>query len=69
MSIKFVTGLLIGAAVVHFLNTPEGKQLVCRFKKDAGKMKTDLEDLAEDLAGKGKSFMNDLEKEVDKATS
>lgn len=69
MSVKFIAGLLIGAAVVHFLNTPEGKDLVCRFKKDANKMKEDLENLADDLADKGHSFMNDLEKEVDKATS
>ncbi|MES2372547.1 MAG: hypothetical protein V4557_08205 [Bacteroidota bacterium] len=65
MSVKFIAGLLIGAAVVHFLNTPEGKDLLCRFKKDANKMKEDLGNLAD----KGHSFMNDLEKEVDKATS
>ncbi|MES2330202.1 MAG: hypothetical protein V4539_11410 [Bacteroidota bacterium] len=69
MSVKFIAGLLIGAAVVHFLNTPEGKDLLCRFKKDADKMKDDLENLADDLVDKGRAFMSVMEEEVDRATS
>lgn len=69
MSIKFIAGLLIGGAIVHFLNTEEGKNLVCRFRKDANKMREDFEDLAEDLVDRGKSVLNVMEEEVDRATS
>lgn len=39
MSAKFTLSLLLGAAlggaIAHFLNTPEGKALLCRIKSDA----------------------------------
>lgn len=69
MSIKFIAGLLIGATVVHFLNTEEGKDLINRFKRDASRLQDDLCDLADDAVQKGKSFMNEFEEKVDEATS
>jgi gas vesicle protein len=73
MSIKFVAGLLIGAAagaaLVHFLNTEEGKRFTSKLKKDASKVEDELADLADDLIQKGKSFMNEMEEKVDEATS
>jgi gas vesicle protein len=73
MSIKFVAGLLIGAAagaaIIHFLNTEEGKAFTQKLKKDAADVEDELASMADDLIHKGKSFMNDMEGKVDEATS
>jgi hypothetical protein len=57
MTIKFIAGLAIGAAVVHFLNTEEGKALIRRFKKDVESVEDDLTSLSEGLMEKGKSLI------------
>jgi hypothetical protein len=73
MSIKFVAGLLIGAAagaaIVHYLNTAEGRAFTQKLKEDAAGVEDELAAMADDLVKKGKSFMNDMEEKVDKATS
>lgn len=65
MDIKFVAGILIGAAagaaIIHFLNTKEGKEIVEDLKKDAAKFEEEFTNLAEDLIQKGKSFVGDLD--------
>jgi gas vesicle protein len=63
---KFTLGLLLGAAVgavvVHYLNTTEGKALVSKVKKDAGEMGDNLTEFTDDLVQKGKSLMGNHEK-------
>ncbi len=65
MGIKFVSGLLIGAAVgaavVHFLNTREGKEMMDNLKEDAAKIEEEFSNLAEDLIQKGRSFVDDMD--------
>ncbi|NCI49963.1 hypothetical protein GWC95_08520 [Sediminibacterium roseum] len=58
MSLKFIAGLALGAIVVHFLNTEEGKAFICRLKTDINKAEDGLTDLAEGLVQKGKEFIN-----------
>ena len=59
---KFTFGLLagiaIGAAVVHYLNTREGKALVDKIKDDADEIGEELSSFAEDLVEKGKSIIS-----------
>lgn len=73
MSLKFTMGLLIGAAagaaIVHFLNTEEGKAFASKLKKDVIDVEDELADMADDLIRKGRSFMENMEENVDKATS
>ena len=57
MSIKFIAGLAIGAAIVHFLNTEEGQALIGRVKKDAAKVEDDLTTLTDGLIQKGRSLV------------
>jgi hypothetical protein len=57
MSIKFIAGLAIGAAIVHFLNTEEGQALIGRVKKDAAKVEDDLTTLTDGLLQKGRSLV------------
>lgn len=71
MSFKFVAGLLIGAAagaaVVHFLGTEEGKAFARKLKRDVSEVGDELAGMAEDLVQKGRSFMNEVEEQADKA--
>lgn len=73
MSLKFIAGLLIGAtataAILYFLETEEGKALTAKLKAEAGKVEEDILAMADDMANDPYAFMNDLEKQVDKATS
>lgn len=73
MSLKFTLGLLIGAAagaaVVHFLNTEEGKAFAGKLKRDISEVEEELTVMAEDLIQKGKNIMDDLEGKVDEATA
>jgi len=57
MSIKFIAGLAIGAAIVHFLNTAEGQALIGRVKKDASRVEEDLATLTNGLIQKGRSLV------------
>ncbi|NCI47974.1 hypothetical protein [Sediminibacterium soli] len=62
MSLKFTLGLLAGmaagAAIMHYLDTEEGKAFIARIKKDLGDIEENLEELAADIIAKGKSFMD-----------
>lgn len=64
---KFTLGLLLGAvtaaAVVHYLNTTEGKALINRVKKDADEVGDNLTEFADDLVDKGKSILGKKEDE------
>jgi hypothetical protein len=57
---KFTLGLLVGAvagaAVVHYLNTPEGKGMVDKAKKAAAEIGDNVATLLGDLLQGGKSF-------------
>ena len=58
---KFTLGLLLGAAagaaVVHYLNTTEGKLLVNKVKRDADNISDNISDLADGLVEKGRSLV------------
>lgn len=62
---KFTLGLLlgasVGAAVVHYLNTAEGKALVKKVKTDADEVGDNLTGLADDLVMKTKSLIGHAE--------
>ena len=61
---NFLGGLLIGAAVgaalVMFLESDEGKDLVKDLKDVADKTGEELDTAVNDLLKKGKSFVDDL---------
>ncbi|MES2330199.1 MAG: YtxH domain-containing protein [Bacteroidota bacterium] len=65
MSNKFIAGVLLGAvagtALVLFLNSEKGKELIKDLKDGAEKIKDDLGDLADDVVQKGRSFMDETE--------
>jgi gas vesicle protein len=54
---KFLLGLIAGAAVVHFLSTDQGKEFVEKMKKEADHFGENIGSLADDLLKKGKSFV------------
>jgi predicted choloylglycine hydrolase len=58
MSLKFIAGLALGAVIVHFLNTEEGKAFLSRFKSDVNKAEDEITGLAEGLIQKGKDLIN-----------
>lgn len=62
---KFIAGLLLGAiagtALVLFLNSEKGKELIEDLKEGAGKLQEDLGDIADDLLQKGRSFMDEAQ--------
>ena len=66
---KFTLGLVIGAsvgaAVVHYLNTAEGKALVNKVKNDAGEAGENLYGIADQLATKTKSIMGMAEEKAE----
>jgi hypothetical protein len=59
MSIKFTLGLILGvaagAAIMHYLDTEEGKAFVKKIKSDLGDLEDSLADLKEDITAKTKS--------------
>lgn len=65
---KFTLGLLIGAsvgaAVVHYLNTAEGKALVNKVKNDADEAGENLYSIADQLASKTKSLLGVAEEKA-----
>ena len=63
MSIKFIVGLAVGAAIVHFLNTQEGRAFMGRIQKDTANARDNVNALADDLVEKGKSLMGIQEEE------
>jgi bifunctional DNA-binding transcriptional regulator/antitoxin component of YhaV-PrlF toxin-antitoxin module len=69
MSLKFIAGLAIGAVVVHFLNTEEGKAFLCRFKKDINKAEDEISGLAESLVQKGKDLINGKEESAEETVT
>ncbi len=56
-TLGFILGASVGAAVVHYLNTSEGKALVNKVKADAEEVSENLTGLADDLAAKTKSLI------------
>lgn len=58
---KFTLGLILGASVgavvVYYLNTAEGKALVNKVKNDADEVSENLTGLADDLVSKTKSLI------------
>jgi|GEM_PF-3340745 len=64
---KFTLGLVlgasVGAAVVYYLNTAEGKALVNRVKNDADEVSENLTGLADDLVSKTKSLIRKAEEQ------
>ncbi len=65
MNLKFIAGLVIGAAIVHFFSTEEGKALIRRFKKDVSKIEDDLAEIKDNLLDKGRSLIQDADEEKD----
>jgi hypothetical protein len=59
MSFKFALGLILGAAagaaIMHYLDTEEGKAFVKKIKRDLNDLEENLADLKDDLVEKGKS--------------
>jgi gas vesicle protein len=66
---SFLTGLLLGAAagtaIVLFLNSEKGKELVKDIKEGADNMKNDLTATVDGLVEKGKAFVNEFEPKAD----
>ena len=65
MSFKFTLGLIMGAAagaaIMHYLDTEEGKAFVRKIRNDLGDLEESLADLKEDIAGKARSAFGDAE--------
>lgn len=65
MSFKFTLGLILGvaagAAIMHYLDTEEGKAFVKKIKSDLSDLEENLADLKEDIVGKAKSAFGDKE--------
>jgi hypothetical protein len=65
MSIKFTLGLILGvaagAAIMHYLDTEEGKAFVKKIKGDLGDLEDSLADLKEDIVSKTRSTFGDKE--------
>ncbi len=61
MNIRFTAGLLIGAAlgavVVHFLGSAEGRAFINKVKDDTTDFGETISGLADDLVQKGKSLV------------
>ena len=59
MSFKFTLGLILGvaagAAIMHYLDTEEGRAFVGKIKSDLSDLEGNIADLKEDIAGKAKS--------------
>lgn len=59
MSFKFALGVILGvaagAAIMHYLDTEEGKAFVKKIKSDLGDLEDSLADLKEDITVKAKS--------------
>ena len=77
---KFVAGLLLGAvagaALVLFLKSEKGEELVSELKDSTGNIPDSLslklqnfETAVNELLEKGKSFISDFEKEADQLSS
>jgi gas vesicle protein len=68
---KFTLGLLlgatVGAAVVHYLNTSEGKALVDKVKEDVDDVSCSISGIADDIVSKGKSLLGKTEETMDEA--
>jgi gas vesicle protein len=75
---KFIAGLLIGAAagaaLILFLTSDKGKEMISDVKDGADKMKEGLKDTIEDVdlavnewIEKGKSFINDLDSKAEQS--
>jgi len=58
MSFKFLAGVALGAVIVHFLNTDEGKAFINRFRSDVKRTEEGLSEIAENLVQKGKDLIN-----------
>jgi gas vesicle protein len=65
---SFFAGLLLGAAagtaIVLFLNSEKGKELINDLKEGAGNMKDDLASTVDGLVEKGKAFVNEFEQKA-----
>jgi gas vesicle protein len=77
---KFIAGLILGAvagaALIYFLNSDKGKQLITDVKEGSDKLQDDLTDklhefdlAVNDLLEKGKNFIDDFEQKAGEATS
>ena len=65
MNLKFIAGLVIGAAIVHFFSTEEGMALIRRFKKDVSRIEDDLAEIKDNLIDKGRSLIGDIDEAKD----
>ena len=67
-TMKFTLGLLIGAsvgaAVVHYLNTYEGKALVNKIKNDADEASENLSGMADQLVSKTNSLLGKTQEQA-----
>jgi hypothetical protein len=59
MSIKFIAGVALGAAIMHFLNTEEGQAFIARFTRDINRAGDDLADFADNIVSKGKDLFGE----------
>ena len=57
---KWLIGLAAGAAVVYFLKTDKGKEMIESLKKETGNLGECLTKLSEDLFKKGKSAAENM---------
>lgn len=57
MSLKFLAGIAVGAVVVHFLKTEEGKAFLWRLKTDIGKTGEELACIADGLVERGRRIV------------
>jgi gas vesicle protein len=65
---SFIAGLLLGAAagtaIVLFLNSERGKQLIKDIKEGADNMQNDLTSVVDEWVEKGTAFVNEFEQKA-----
>lgn len=64
MSFKFLAGLALGAIVVHFLETPEGKAFLRRLRSDISRTEENIAVLADGLVQRGRELVQGVERNV-----
>jgi hypothetical protein len=73
MNIRFTAGLLLGAAlgavVVHFLGSPEGRAFINKVKEDTTDFGDTVSGLADGLVKTGKSLIGSAEDALEDGTN